>query len=322
MKIKLEVVTNLKLKQLPKKCSIIGDINIDIITPPFTLPEDESSCVLDEFTNSLGGNAINVAASLAALGTNHEFFGAMGDGPISQWIIKRCAELNVNMNLTTIPNKSAGITFAMTYLGGRRQFVATLGTNKFLSEKHIDKKKIYESDHLHRSGFWYTPALKGAPTISLMKEMIKLGKETSLDVGWDPENYPQENIELLYETLEYTKYFFVNEKEIKVITQKKELSAAIDEILQISTNIDEPVVVLHQGALGSSIITKENKIKIPTLDVPQINPTGTGDIYNAGFINGLLNDWNYEKCGIFADKLACIHLMDKSKIYPTLNDIE
>lgn len=304
-----------------KKCAVLGDINIDIITPPFVLPEDESSCVLDEFTLSLGGNAANVAASLAALEAEHEFHGVTGDGAISQWIQQRCAGLGMNTRLIPLKDHSSGITFAMTFLGGRRQFIATLGTNKLLKLKYIDEKRILLSDHLHRAGFWYTPGLLGSPNQYLMKSMISEGKQTSLDVGWDPDGYPETHREILYDVLEYTQFFFLNMKEMRAITGYNDIDKGLEMLLQISTHVDKPVVILHQGPAGSLIATRCKRIKIETADVPQNNPTGTGDIYNAGFIYGLLNEWDLKKCGYFADKLATTHLADVNTIYPTMADI-
>ncbi|MHA1822002.1 MAG: carbohydrate kinase family protein, partial [Promethearchaeota archaeon] len=301
--------------------AIIGDLNIDIITPPFQMPEDESSCILEDFTMSLGGNAINVAAALASLGQTHKFYGALGDDAISLWIEQKLKELKINYNLSRLKNKTAGITFALTYLKGRRQFIATLGTNKYLAEEHINLKEISKYKHLHRAGFWYTPKLIGSPTIRFLKSVISEGGQTSLDVGWDPDDFPEEHREVLYDTLEYTEVFFANEKEMRYITGKKDLKSAIDEVLQITTHVDKPILVVHQGAKGSLIATRSDQIKIKTNKVPQNNPTGTGDLYNAGFIYGVLHGWKLNKCGVFADAVACVHLRDRTKIYPNLNDI-
>lgn len=306
-----------------KSCAVVGDINIDIITPPFEMPGEigESSIVLDDFSYSLGGNAINVAAELSALEADVSFHGAIGDGPISQWIRSKCGDLKIKTHLHQLENSSAGITFALTLHGGKRQFIATLGTNAKLSPEHLNEQEILKSSHLHRSGFWYTPQIKGDFTIKLMKKMISNSKQTSLDVGWDPDGFTDENTELLFKTLEYTEFFFANEKELKAITRKGSLDEALDVILNITTSIDNPYVIVHQGANGSLIKSRNKAIKIGTKDVPQINPTGTGDIYNAGFIYGLLNDWDPERTGKFADTVACVHLSDKSKIYPGLDDL-
>lgn len=306
-----------------KKCSIVGDINIDVITPPFQFPENigETSIVLDDFKISLGGNAANVAAELASLQADHEFHGAMGDCAISRWIIDFCKKQKMNINLTTIPNQSAGITFAMTLLGGKRQFVATLGTNKLLGIEHLDIKKILCGDHLHRAGFWYTPKLLGNPTISLMKDMISKGGQTSLDFGWDPDNFPEEHIEILLKTLEFTNVLFANEKEIVAITKKANIEEGLVSLLEVSTHVENQIIVVHQGAKGSLIKTPKREIKISAKFVPENNPTGTGDIYNAGFIYGLLKNFELEKCGKFADDLASIHLEDINKPYPALKDL-
>ena len=115
---------------------VIGDINIEIITPPFDpqiFQTGETSCVLDNFTMSLGGNAINVAATIAGFHDSSHIYRGYGRLCISDWIRKRCDQLGINTSLGTIEGKTAGIIFAMTYIDGRCQFVATLGTNKLIT---------------------------------------------------------------------------------------------------------------------------------------------------------------------------------------------
>jgi len=310
---------------MKKFCAVIGDINIDIITPPFEFPDEigEFSIVLDNFLISLGGNAANAAASLASLRCPHLFFGSIGDCAISNWIKNKLNELKVSYSLYEIKNQSAGITFAMTFTNGKRQFVATLGTNSLFSIEHIDKNKLKNADLLYRAGFWYTPKLIGNPTIELMKLMIDNNKLTLLDVGWDPEGFNSKNIEILLNTLNYTNIFFANEKEIEAITKKNNLEEALKYLIEIPNQIINPIIVVHQGSKGSLIYTKSEKIKIQTHKIIPINPTGSGDIYNAAFIYGLMQNWSLKSCGVFADAAACVHLIsnDPLKIYPNLEQI-
>ena len=311
------------------KAIVIGDVNVDIITPPFNpevLVQGETSVVLDEFTMSLGGNAINAAAALAALNAPHHFLGGLGDCAISSWIEKKCKELAVNTSFGLFPNQGAGITFALTYTGGRRQFVATLGTNKLIDLDHLDLKvleSVQSGDHVHRAGFWYTPKLKGTPTIGIFKDALGKGAQTSLDVGWDPENFSEANRQLLYDTLNYTEFFFGNEKEFKEITQKENIEEVYAELLGISTVIDDPKLIVHRGEKGCAIISRNGQEFIDPVPISEvINPTGSGDVFNAGFIYGLLQKWDLKKIGTFAGNLAAIHLIDLTKIYPTLQEIE
>jgi len=226
-----------------------------------------------------------------------------------------------------MPNKSAGITFALTYTAGRRQFVATLGTNKHITMDKLDLSTLEDQDlsniHLHRSGFWYTPRLKGQPTIELFKKVISQGGETSLDVGWDPEGFSEQNRNVLFQTLKYTKFFFANEKEIKAMTQENDIKQAYDILLNNSDIIEDPVIVVHRGERGCGIIRKEKREFIKPIVLEElINPTGSGDIFNGGFIHGLLNDLSNKKSAEFANLAACVHISDIEKIYPTLEEIE
>jgi sugar/nucleoside kinase (ribokinase family) len=313
---------------MKKIAVVLGDVNIDIITPPFDpqiLQDAETSCVLDEFTMSLGGNAINMAGALAALKDNHQFIGGLGDCAISEWIKKKCKSLEINTKFGILEGKSAGITFALTYTGGKRQFVATLGTNNIISLDDLDLSILDNPDmniHLHRAGFWYTSNMRDA-TANLFKKVIEKGDETSLDVGWDPDDFSEKSRDILYKTLNYTKYFFANEKEILAITNKSAIDDAYDELLTISKVIENPVIVVHRGEKGSAIISRNERIFIdPVPNIEVINPTGSGDVFNGGFVHGLLEGLSLKDSAIFAGKLAAVHLKDITKIYPTLQDVE
>ncbi|MHA1733887.1 MAG: carbohydrate kinase family protein [Promethearchaeota archaeon] len=306
-----------------KALGVVGDVNIDIITPPFELPETETSCVLDGFTTSLGGNAINAAAAASSLGTRVMFFGCLGTDPISGWIREKCSALGVQLEVHELPGESAGITFAMTHLDGSRQFVATLGTNALLELEHLDRSKLAGLGHLHRAGFWYTLGLLGGPTVTLLESVHEGGVETSLDFGWDPANFPREHVDLLRETLGYVDYTFLNEKELRAVTSGGTRGERVAELLEVqATHSRDPVVVLHLGAEGAGVYTREEQVEVPPYTVKAVNPTGTGDVFNGAFLHGLLEGWPLERCARFANAVAAVHLGDVSKIYPTLGDYE
>lgn len=299
-----------------KKVVVVGDINIDIITPPFKMREAETSTVLDDFTTSLGGNAINVAAQLHAMEHPVVFLGGIGDDAVSQWIIDRCQSMSIPLDLAKYPGRSAGITFAITHENGKRQFIATLGTNKHVKMEDLNLSHLENASHLHRSGFWYTPNLLGKPTIDLFKKAKELGVQTSLDVGWAMDNFSDASIAILKDTLQYCDVFFANEKEICAITRIPEISQAIDAVFHWVSNPDF-MIVLHRGEKGSAVITKDCRKDIPAILVDKpVNPTGTGDIFNATFIYGLVNGFSNEESAKIAARAASIHLADICQIYP------
>lgn len=100
----------------------------------------------------------------------------------------------------------------------------------------------------------------------------------------------------------YVDIIFANEDEARAYTGKEELEAL--EIL--SQHCDVAVVKL--GARGS--IAKVNGVVTHIDPVPGecIDTTGAGDIYAAGFLYGLMNDYDVKKSGALASRLgtACI----------------
>jgi sugar/nucleoside kinase (ribokinase family) len=61
------------------------------------------------------------------------------------------------------------------------------------------------------------------------------------------------------------------------------------------------VVALKRGKEGSTVFTAEASIDVPSIDVREVDPTGAGDCYDAGFIVGLLEGWDPVTAARFAN---------------------
>jgi len=292
---------------------VIGDINIDIITKPIKYLEKEVSIVQDNFYIFPGGNAANTAIELSRLGSTVHFIGSLGTDPISRWLIEILNKYNISNTIAT-KSTTSGITFALTYEDGTRTFIATLGSNKELS---IDDVKIddIEASHLHRAGYWWAPKLIGEPNDIIFKSAKNKGMTTSLGLSWDPNNW--NNRYLVLENLRYCDILMLNEKEILGLTAKQTLDQALNELEQYFKGI----TVIHRGNKGSLINFQSNSIEIPARKIKTINPTGSGDIYDAAFIYGFKKDWKLKKIGEFANACAELRLQFLDKKYPSLDDV-
>ena len=61
------------------------------------------------------------------------------------------------------------------------------------------------------------------------------------------------------------------------------------------------VVVLKKGSSGCSIYQAGGRLDVPGFAVDEIDPTGAGDCFSAGFIAGLDAGWTLEKIGRYAN---------------------
>lgn len=159
-------------------------------------------------------------------------------------------------------------------------------------------------------GFWYTPlmwhGLKGIFFYTKKRGMINC-----MDVCWDHEGFPSHKTKAFFSVLPFVDYLFLNPAEIKGIC-KEDLSSSIKMVLASGVKN----IVLHRGSRGASLINKERRVTSPAFRTEIRNPTGTGDVFNAGFIYGLLKKLSFRECLKIGNATASLHLGGRS--YPSL----
>jgi tagatose kinase len=67
-----------------------------------------------------------------------------------------------------------------------------------------------------------------------------------------------------------------------------------------------PMVVLKRGRDGSTVFTADESIDVPSLAVTEVDPTGAGDCYDAGFVVGLLQGWDPARAARFANVVGAL----------------
>jgi sugar/nucleoside kinase (ribokinase family) len=56
------------------------------------------------------------------------------------------------------------------------------------------------------------------------------------------------------------------------------------------------LIVLKRGGKGASVYTRSGSVEVPAYQVKEIDPTGAGDSFDAGFLCGLLEERPLEEC--------------------------
>ncbi|MCP3058929.1 PfkB family carbohydrate kinase [Myxococcus sp. K38C18041901] len=60
-------------------------------------------------------------------------------------------------------------------------------------------------------------------------------------------------------------------------------------------------VVITRGRKGSTVLTARHSVHLPSWPVEEVDPTGAGDCFLAGFTLGLLRGWTLAKCAELAN---------------------
>lgn len=293
--------------------AVVGDINIDVIPEPIS--EDleirqDGQIFLDNLVHRRGGQAANFAVKSSELGSDVVFQGKVGDDHRADFLEKHLDEKGVEARLSRCEGIDTGTTVVVPWEDGERFFLSHTDNNSGLEFSDCCLESIKGSDHLARRGVWFSEPMLRDGNKKLLKKAKENGIETSIDLHWDP-HWDKENGKAderrqhFFEALQHADFLLGNEEELKGLTKEDELEKAVEKV----KSYGDSKVVVHRGPEGSSIFNGSERIDIPTEDVenPE-NPTGTGDVYDAAFLNAWQNGSSLEKAGRKATEQAVKHL--------------
>src|SRR5207253_1187292 len=128
----------------------------------------------------MGGIATNFALQIARLGAKTTFVGVLGRDANADLLREAYSRQGVRAIVRTDAAHPTGATVALSWTGGGRALITSLGANGELRLRDVPAKILNQVDHLHRAGFWWTPRLMGRPTALLLSRARNVGVGTSL----------------------------------------------------------------------------------------------------------------------------------------------
>ncbi len=296
----------------------IGDAIVDVVSPPIrALSPGDAQLRVPAITVLPGGNATNFALQMAALGSPTSLVASVGQDPFADILRRAYRQARVDARLRVDPKRPTGATMAITWANGRRALITALGANGGLRERDVPLRLFETAGHVHRAGFWWTTGLMGAPTARLLARARRAGASTSLDISTDPEGWRPERVRHVRATLPSVDTFFATEAEACAVGHVRR---GIDAAFKL---VDEGAaeVVLHLGERGSAWVGDGKVVRSPAFRVPVDNPTGCGDVFNAGYVFAKQAGAPVgERLG-FGNALAALHLASRSRPNPSLEEV-
>jgi len=131
--------------------------------------------------------------------------------------------------------------------------------------------------------------------LDLFRTAKRSGLTTSIDPGWD--SFKEWGKDIL-DVLRYVDVFLPNEVEAMLITGETSPEQARESLATYSRT-----VVVKMGGEGCLARNNNQRLYCPAFNVPVVDVTSAGDIFNAGFLYGVLNGWGLAETVKFAN--AC-----------------
>jgi len=231
-----------------------------------------------------GAPAIFIAQA-ARLGQPTGLISAVGDDDFGWMTIDRLRDWGSDISAVAVHKDQSTGTAFVTYRGdGSRHFVFNI-KHSAAGSMAIDaaaQALLAGADHVHVTG----SSLFSEPATAAILTSLEIVKRKGGTVSFDP-NIRKEIIglpgmrEALDRVLALTDIFLPSGEELFLFT------ASTDEALAVADMLARGVsaVVVKKGAQGAVYYDRHGSVSAPAFPVIEIDPTGAGDCFGAGFVS-------------------------------------
>ena len=240
-----------------------------------------------------GGSAANTAAALAGLGSRATFIGKVRDDKLGEVFTHDIRSVGVRFDT---PPASDGPSTARCLIvvtpDAKRTMGTYLGACVELGPGDIDEEVIAKAGITYLEAYlWDSPSAKEA-LVKAAEIAHANDKRVSLTLS-DPLCVERHRAEFREFVLDHIDILFANEAEIKSLYEISDFSEAMEEVRPKCE-----IAVLTRSGKGSMITVGDDTYQIAAQPVSKlVDTTGAGDLYAAGFLHGLVQDWDPELCG-------------------------
>ena len=305
----------------------LGALNVDYLYKVERILDD-GEAVVEETRLCPGGSAANTIYGLAKLGVSTGYSGVVGDDNEGKMLLQNFQKVGVDISQIRVKRGvKTGLVLCLSDRLGKRSLYVTPGANNLLTMDDLDLTYINRVKWLHISSFADDRQFQ-----VLLELMDRLGSSTK--VSFAPGVlHSAKRLEALTPILKRTHLLLVNQREIRHLTGKDVIAGA--EIC-LKQGCHTVAVTLGKGArlgLKSRTVTAigyirnaENEYAIEPSSqgtISEVDTTGAGDAFAAGFLYGLLKGRDLEECGRLGDITArfSITKIGAREGLPTLNEL-
>ena len=263
-------------------CAGAGSTNVDLLYKGFErLPKLGEELYCDEFSLQLGGGLPATLINLGRLGVSARIATELGQDMFSEFAKSKFRENGVEpVNLYDGDKIPLNITSAIILPADRTFFTYGKGS---IDPSESAKEAFYRMATgakvvlMHPGGF-----------LPVYRRLKAEGTKLVLDTGWDEEL----SFSKYGEYLELADYYTPNRKEAMQITGTTSPEAAAERLRVYFGNV--VVKVDKDGCIG---MDGGEMFFVPSIDEFQnVDSTGAGDAFLAGFVYGLMHDCPLKQC--------------------------
>jgi ribokinase len=289
-----------------RKITVIGSINMDLVTSTNQIPKVGETVLGNSFHTIPGGKGANQAVAAARLGGDVTMIGAVGNDSFGKTLVDQLTNQGINTkNIMVVNDVSTGIA-SILLSEADNSIIVVPGANNHITPEVIENHE----DKIRTSNILLVQL--EIPLESVIRA-VELAKKHGIQTIVNPAPIQK----LPKELLEMVDYLTPNEHEQAM------LFASIDGTDQELAKLKEKCIVT-KGSEGVMIYKNGEKIEIPSFQVEAVDTTGAGDSFNGALAVAICEGLEIEEACRFANVVGAISVtkLGAQTGMPTKKEVE
>jgi sugar/nucleoside kinase (ribokinase family) len=250
---------------------------------------DKQKALLGPFENreprlASGGSVANSVIAFAQLGGQAAFLGCVGDDRYGLFYQGEFEKLGIDIGNPVVVGESTGTCLCLITPDAERTMCTCLGVSSHLAARHVDERRLRNSDWVFLEGYTLATPKTGQ---SAIREAVRLARLHGVRVALTCSESFVVNVsrDVFFEILSQTDLLFCNAPEAGAVTGKpnaKEAFAALADKV--------PSTVVTDGSHGAYVRHAGVETLVPAYPCRPIDLTGAGDMFAGAFLYGITHD--------------------------------
>ncbi len=260
-------------------------------------------------SKSGGGSAANTIFALARMGFPTKFIGKVGEDEKGDFLLENMRPVQTEW---IFRGQRSGLCLVVLDRRQDRFLFVRGNANNTLGIEEIHLDAVKDISWMHLTSFI------GELPFEAQKALLNQ-LDSSVKVSMDPgEIYAKKGLGKIHPLIKRSHILFLTETEVRLLTGQG-LPDGARRLLEVGPSI----IVCKKGEKGSHVFTEKGSFEVPASQVEVVDNTGAGDVYNAGFLAGVLLARSLEESAFFATEIAAKSLTGYGRDqYPTKENLE
>jgi sugar/nucleoside kinase (ribokinase family) len=266
--------------------------------PMVALPHEGQLLAVETLPTKAGGCAANVAIDLAKQGISVDVAGCLGADASARVLLASLEEHGVGCERIVYTDQfPTSKTVILLVAGQDRRYIHSFGANAAFTVSHIDREWVRKLKVFYLGGLFLMPAFHLDELLELLAFCRQHGVITVVDVVIPENTKLPGNLAPL---LRLSDYFLPNNDEAHLLTGLENPQDQLRFFLEREAN----TVFITLGKRGVLAGRGKEYWQAGVYKMEQVDPSGSGDAFDAGVMLGALRGWDIPKMIQYASALG------------------